>query len=178
MIEIEDIEKISANRGGLATVQIIFEKDIVSAPVYDAFSLLLSGDLVLQPGAKIYDIYFTRQSAKFQEKTLTNQSAGDYCTQSLTFKTPRDRPEVKLLIERLKNNRVAVMYKDWNGQYKFIRNLRCNATVDTGTLGQYNGTSFAFKGQSKRCAGFLEQQLFATQTGIGFWGIENGFVVS
>lgn len=155
MIEVQDIIKVKKNRGGLARTQIIFEKDIVSLPTHNPISLYSTGTIVLRPDARAYDVYFTKSSAKFREATSTKQG-GDYSTQTIVFKSPKDRPVVRLMVERMKNNSVCIVYQDWNGQFKFVRNLRAKPITDTNGLGGYNGTTFTLTGQSKRSSGFWQ----------------------
>jgi hypothetical protein len=177
-VEIQDIEKVVKNRAGLSEIQLVFEKDIVAAPKFTPTSYFLTGDLLLAAGAQAYTIPFTTNSAKFQENLITNKAAGDYSTHSILFKTPKDRPEVRHLLENLKNNRVAIIYKDWNGYEKLVRNLRCKAVVDTNTMGGYNGTNFSFTGQSKKAAGFLVSPFgVGIPAGISYWAIGSDFIV-
>lgn len=140
--------------GGIARVDVFFERDVESLPRYDVRSHYHEGIVQLKQGAEPFYLYHTKKSAQFQEKNNIKNAAGDFCTSSLTLRTPRDRPVLNTFVNRMRNNNVAILYQDRNGYHKLLRNMRLGVTKGTGTFAGYSGASFTFTGKDKRPAGF------------------------
>lgn len=140
--------------GGIARLEVIFEREINAFPNRDIRSHYLEGSMILSADSQAYFLYFTSKSAQYSEKGSIKSRAGDSYTQELTVKTPRNRPLLRTFIERLRNNNVAIVFQDRNGHFLFLRNMRLVPTISSGTRGSYNGTTFQFSGASILPAGF------------------------
>lgn len=127
-------------------------------PEHTPASLFLEGDIVLLPGARAHYIYFTKKTSSFDESGNITNSAGDYYQQQIKFKTPKDRPVLRHVIERCRNNRVCIVYQDRNGYFKMVRNLRVIPKTSSGTFQSYNGVSFTLTGKTAKTTGFWNYQ--------------------
>lgn len=154
MISPTNILKQIGNFGGIRRAELIFECDILSFPAYNPFSQVYTGSINLKTGTRPYFIYFSKKSGRLGESGNIGSDAGDYFEQNISLKTPKYRPDLRLMIDRLKNNRVAIAIQDFNGYWTMHRNLRVRPVTDTGVKAAYNGTTFNCIGQSVRPSGF------------------------
>lgn len=123
-------------------------------PEHTPASLFLEGDIVLQPGARAYYLYFTKKSSSFREDGNISNPAGDFFAQQIRFQTPRDRPVLRHVVQKCANNKVCIVYQDRNGYFKMVRNLRVKASTGSGTFQSYNGVAFTLTGQTAKTTGF------------------------
>lgn len=157
MITVTDIVKQRENNfGGIYRAELFFEHDILNFPAYNPFSQVYVGSIILRPNTRPYFIYFTKKASQLRETSNKGSLAGDYFEQNITLKTPRYRPALRTMSDRLRNNRVALAVQDFNGIWTLHRNLRVRSATDTGTKAQYNGTTFSFTGQSIRPSGIWD----------------------
>lgn len=151
LAELTHIERVLSNRGGLRHATIFFERDIVSMPFGTGGSLQGIGEMSLSPSARFVHVYFTRATGEHTQNTQRSAS-GDFYQNTIRFNSPGLRGNLELLVDRLRNRRVCIVYQDVNNVWRIVRNLRCTANMTTGRRGGYNGVSWTFSGASQRRA--------------------------
>jgi len=132
------------NHGSVIETIFIQEKDIVRQPDYnfafdDQAAAELVGSLVLRSGATGYRFRFTPSTGRFTEP-MQETDDGIFYPQLLTIQIPKDRPEITWLKHHIRWGRYAILYRDGNGNTKFIRRQRVKLDLSTGqSMVDYNG---------------------------------------
>lgn len=156
MCDLRDIERICQNSGGIRTIRFIVPSHVSSIPTQYC-TPNLAEDIELEEGKRSYVINFSKGSATFTERSVTDNRAGDFFQQTLVFYCAQDREEVADLAEKLKNRRFHIVYTDWNGKKKLAANLRLQSeTTIGGKKADKNGTTFTATGRSEKKSPFIE----------------------
>ena len=159
MLLLQDIDRQkTANAGGLARVEYIFERDLLSMPRYRASSHFYEGALLLRGDATSKYLYHT--TGTYREGDQDDARHGAFVRSQLTVRHPHDRAVLAYLRRRLRNERVTLFFQDNNGHWSILPGARATSATDRSNRGGYNGTEFTFALDSRHGAGFWrwEQQ--------------------
>lgn len=137
---------------GVKDILFFTNEEVQTMP--DQFCDPVVGDVVFKPSMSSYYIQHALRTANFRERQITNNKAGDYFEQVLRFEIYKDRLEVRRNIIRLANNRVHVMYRDEEGSFKLVKNMR--HVADFGTGPSKNKYNFTLKSLSRKPAPWFE----------------------
>lgn len=102
-------------------------------------------EIVLLPGAQLYDIRIDAGTGSLRMDTQTSD-AGDTYRHTVAFRVKKDRPEQVIFIERLRNKRVHLVLVDANGQTRLLLNMRMGVRLENGPRGDANNAQYTFTG--------------------------------
>ncbi|MEO7176077.1 MAG: hypothetical protein ABIV51_09315 [Saprospiraceae bacterium] len=145
---LDSIEKICRNLGGIRELYIIPFRNI---QLPERNGLVDLPDNVAMPDAsQFYRIHFSKSTCQFEEDEIVNNRAGDYFSYTVSFFAPKGRQKVTNLVNKLKNQRCHLVYKDANDEDRIILGARCKVKYGTGLkLPNRNGYQFTFSGTSE-----------------------------
>lgn len=139
--------------GSVKLAYIIVPEDVIDGGLPTTFVFPVSYEPTIEPTAKKYHLQMDRNTGIFSEEKKTENRAGDYYEQKLSFQVRGMRYEVDYARELLKNRKFHVLYEDQNKQVRFIKNFRVQ---DNGTTGDNffakNGYTFNFYTRSETLA--------------------------
>jgi hypothetical protein len=139
----------------------MFQKSVSSLPYYpDTFgrNVTLSGNININAGAALLELYFTPKSESLKNESKTNKQ-GKYYESVLKMEVPQNREEVDETIQALKNNFLMLIYKDKNGKIKLLPNMRLEESLEVSNKNAY---TLEFIGKFKKKNKFWDVADFTT----------------
>lgn len=110
----------SGNLGGILTIQVARAADIESIP--DPLAGIVFGDIVLKAGKSFYTWQVTTETA--EANTRGNPTAEGFSKDNtLPFFIPKDRSDIRTMLEAATEDELIVLYKDANGKQKLFGTL-------------------------------------------------------
>jgi hypothetical protein len=181
--KMEDIKKrCKPAAGSVRIAYIIVPEDVVDSGMPQTYVFpVISYEPQLDTTARKYVLQMDRNTGVFSEIKKTDNRAGDYYEQKLSFQVRGMRYEVDYTRELLKNRTFHVLYEDYNKQVRLVKNLRVQDEATTGD--RYfakNGYTFNFYTRSVNLAPTIPISLivFSVQDNGGTGGGNNNSVTS
>ena len=123
--------------------EIEVEPDYYFDPVVD--------NLTLKSGTRTYYLQQQLFTGRFRENKRNDRRSGDYHQQTLDLSIRKDRLEVKRSLIRMINAPVHILFSDYVGGWKWVRNMRVAHGFDTGSgINASQGYDLSFTSSSRK----------------------------
>jgi hypothetical protein len=148
------------SQGGLGELLVVPDAQVIGVPAYSfpfgGPDAAITQPLTLASGATIYRFGFTPETGTFTEPSQENDD-GVYYDQVITVQIPKDRPSITWLKERMRYGRYTCIYRDRNGQVKYLPGMRAKWDLDTKAKpDDYGGHTLYFRRASATPALHIE----------------------
>lgn len=112
------------NLPGILALQIVRKADVLSMPAPTARTIF--GNITLKPGAGFTNWEVTVESVKIEtRKNITRE--GSTARNTLPFSIPKDRPEIRAMLDRMEADEFIVVFRYPSGQQKVMGTLQAPA---------------------------------------------------
>jgi|GEM_PF-5704195 len=91
----------------------------------------------------------------FIEETSNDSPHNTFFNFSLPFSLPKDIAEHRNLANNIRNRVLALIYKDKNGEHRFVPKVRCNANYNSGSSNSRNQFNFQLFKSSKTLSAYI-----------------------
>lgn len=108
------------NPGGLTQLQVIRKADVVAIPSPSGNTIY--GSITFGAGQGVYTFDVTLESPRIQSKEKTGRE-GASKTKTLPFSIPKDRDDIRFMLQQMENDEFIVLLKDGTGRQKIFGQL-------------------------------------------------------
>ena len=121
MSYLQNIDTFSGdNLGSLLELKVIRKDDIDSIP--DPSDGVIYGDITLKAG-KAWVLWSVTKNIPRHRASGKSSMEGDYESNILSFIIPKDRADIRRMLELTREDELVVLFKDANGQWKVFGSL-------------------------------------------------------
>jgi len=116
---LQNIKRLSGvdNTGGLTQLQVIRKADVVAIPSPSGNTVY--GDITFASGQGVYTFDVTIETPRIQSKEKTGRE-GVSKTKALPFSIPKDRDDIRFMLQQMENDEFIVFLKDGTGRSKIF----------------------------------------------------------